>query len=374
MLVPDPLDVVLAEAVHQHRGALERLAGDDERAETLLEVVAGADRPGGSRRRDECPQTQSRLPFAHRLEDALERGTGREIVGDVVPELRELVEDDVVGILGELVAPVVDLLDVALRARGADDVAGIDHPLLQPGEPLAAHALGKDGDAPASHQPGDGDAAPAVVAGRRPDGPIGRGIELSRDQPRRQAAVGGQHLVGGDQREPVSERNDDPCLDAGELRRQDEVIRNVDEIGPVRAVVPVDPEQVQRVGVVRPDADQRMSYRGGNERGMGELGEGRERDARVTEVLDAPLDCVWIGQLARQAESLFDHSASTGCLGATLRAPLPQVVGDLPETRSGIPLSRSAVPSCDAPAMPVVDSRRCDGARNRSFPARAGTP
>ena len=247
VLVPDPLDVVLAEAVAQHRRALGRLDGDDQRAEALLEVVARADRAGRAGRGDERAQAQVGLLLAQRLEHALERGAGREVVGDVVPELRELVEDHVVRVLGQLVAPVVDLLDVALGARCADDVARVDDPLLQPREALAAHPLGQHGDAVAAEQAGDRDAAAAVVAGRRPDGPVGGGVEPARDQARRQAAVGGQHLVGSDQRESVAERDDDPRLDAGQLGRQDEVLRDVDEVGPVRAVVPVHPEQVQRV-------------------------------------------------------------------------------------------------------------------------------
>ena len=128
VLVADPLDVVLAEAVAEHRRALGRLDRDDQRAEPLLQVVAGGDRAGGSGRRDEGAQAQLRLLGAHRLEDALERGAGREVVGNVIPELRELVEDHVVRVLGQLVAAVVDLLDVALGARRPDDVPRIDAP------------------------------------------------------------------------------------------------------------------------------------------------------------------------------------------------------------------------------------------------------
>ena len=61
VLVADPLDVVLAEAVAEHRRALERLDGDDQRAVALLQVVAGGDRPGRAGRRDERAQPQLRL-------------------------------------------------------------------------------------------------------------------------------------------------------------------------------------------------------------------------------------------------------------------------------------------------------------------------
>jgi hypothetical protein len=73
-------------------------------------------------------------------------------VHEVVPELRELVEDGVVGILREHLAAVVDLLDVRLRARRPDDVARLDHPPGEPVEALPAHPLGEDGDSAAGQQ------------------------------------------------------------------------------------------------------------------------------------------------------------------------------------------------------------------------------
>ncbi len=56
---------------------------------------------------------------------------------------------------------VVDLLDVALRARGANDVGWIGHPPLEPLEALAAHVLREDGDAAAVHDAGDRDTTAA---------------------------------------------------------------------------------------------------------------------------------------------------------------------------------------------------------------------
>ena len=48
VLVADALDVVLAEAVLEHRRALERLDGDDPGAVVVLQPVAGGDRAGRS--------------------------------------------------------------------------------------------------------------------------------------------------------------------------------------------------------------------------------------------------------------------------------------------------------------------------------------
>ena len=89
------------------------------------------------------------------------------------------------------------------------------------------------------------------------------------------------------------------------------MLGDIDEVRPVGAVVPVDPEQVQRVRVVRPDALERITHHGRNQRGMGELRERRQRDARLPEVVRGSLECLGIGLLASQAESVCDHSAST---------------------------------------------------------------
>ena len=172
------------------------------------------------------------------------------------------------GSRGELRALVVDLLHVALGAGRADDVVGgVDHPLLEPVEAFPAHPLRQDGDAPALHEPGDGHAAPAVVAGGRPDRAMHGRVELPGDDARRQTAVGRQHLVGADHREPVPERHDDPRVDAGQLGRQHDVVGDADQAGAVVPVEPVDPEQVQRVGLVGPNAVERRAIRPGTGRG-----------------------------------------------------------------------------------------------------------
>ena len=271
VLVADPLDVVLAEAVVEHRRALERLGGDDLRAVVLLQVVAGGDRSGRAGRGDERVEPQRRRGVLQRLEQPPERAAGREVVGDVVPELGELVEDDVLGIFRQQMAAVVDLLDVALRSRRPDDVVRIDDPVLEPREPLAAHAFREDGDAVAAHEARDGDAAAAVVAGRRPDGAVARRVELAGDDARREAAVGGEHLVRGDHREAVAERDDDARLDARQLGREHDVLRNGDDPGAGGVVEPVDAEEVERVPVVRPDGGEALAHAFRHEAGVGEL-------------------------------------------------------------------------------------------------------
>ena len=154
-------------------------------------------------------QPKAAVALAQRLEDVLGGAPGDHVVGDVVPELAELVEDDRVGVPVEDRAGVVDLLDVRFRARRADDVGRVADPGRQPVEALLAHALGQHRHAVALHDPADGHAAAAVVAGRGPDGALAGGVELAGDDARRQAAVGGDDLVRVDHREAVAEQDDD---------------------------------------------------------------------------------------------------------------------------------------------------------------------
>ena len=128
MLVADALDVVLAEAVLEHRRALQRLDRHDAGAVLVLQAVAGGDGAGRAGGRHEGGQPQVGAPAPYGIEHLVEGPSGDLVVGEVVAELGELVEDEVVGILGQLVAGVVDLLHVALGARRPDDVGRIGDP------------------------------------------------------------------------------------------------------------------------------------------------------------------------------------------------------------------------------------------------------
>ena len=119
VLVADALDVVLTETVVEHRRAFERLDRHDLRSVFVLQVVACSERSGGAGRRHVGGEVAAGV-LGHVIEDRFERGASDGIVADVVRELAELVEDDVDRVERELVAGVVDLLDVALRAEGLD--------------------------------------------------------------------------------------------------------------------------------------------------------------------------------------------------------------------------------------------------------------
>ena len=207
------------------------------------------------------------------------------VVAEVVAELAELVEHEVARILGELVAGVVDLLHVRLGAVRADHVVvRVLAPALEPVEPLLAHALRQDRHAPAGHDPADGDAASCVVAGRRPDRPVTGGVELPGHDPRCEAGVRSEHLVGRDHREAVAEHDDDRALDAGQLGGQHDVLGHVDPpAGEV--VVPVHPPEVAGVGPLRIGVADLVGMV--ERRRVGELGERRQRDAALAEALDA---------------------------------------------------------------------------------------
>ncbi len=240
MLVADPLDPVVAEAVPEEGGALEGLRGDGLHARELrLQVVARGDRPGAAGGAD--PGREARLRPAHRGVGLLDGGTGHVVVPDRVPELLELVEDHVLGVLLQLPALVVDLLHVALAARGRDDL-GTD--LAKPREALLGHVLGEDRDRGAAEDRRVERAATAVVPGRGPDGLVLLGVELAADEPRDEAGEGRADLVGA-RREVLPDEADDPGLHPGDLSRDLEIVDPAEEPRLV-VVLPVDPEEVRR--------------------------------------------------------------------------------------------------------------------------------
>ena len=183
----------------------------------------------------------------------------------------------------QLGASVVDFLDVALRARGADDVLGPLDPLAQPQEPLGAHALRQHGDRAEAQHPGDRHAAAAVVAGRRPHRPVVLGVEPAGHQKRDQAAIGGQHLVGADQRKKAAERHDDRGAHPGQLRRQQQMRGGSGKAAAPAVVVPVHAVEIGRIGPIGIDPVEGGDARRRDARGIGELGKARQPRSRSAE-------------------------------------------------------------------------------------------
>src|SRR5690242_21682163 len=103
-------------------------------------------------------------------------------MSNIIAELGELVEDEIIGVLRELGASIVDFFDVALRAGGTDDVLGLGDPGLQPREALLAHSGRQYRNPAAAEDAGYRDAAAAVIAGRRPDRLVTGRIKPARHQ------------------------------------------------------------------------------------------------------------------------------------------------------------------------------------------------
>src|ERR1051325_8437027 len=137
--------------------------------------------------------------------DAIESVAGAMIVNKIIRKFRKLVENDVLLVARELRAFVVDLLDIALGPRRADDVRRIGDPLLEPVKAFATHAGRKHGNPAATENPRNCNTAAAVMAGRRPYCPVTRRVDLPGDEPRHETGVGGKHLVGADHRKASAE-------------------------------------------------------------------------------------------------------------------------------------------------------------------------
>src|SRR5207342_1669439 len=143
--------------------------------------------------------------------------------------------------------------------------------------------------APALHEPRDGHAPPAVVPGGWPHRAMHGGVELAGDHARRETAVRREDLVGADHREPVPQRHHDPRVDPRELARKNHMAGDADQAGAIVPVVPVDPEQVERVALVRPNAVERRADPARNQGRLRELPEGGQDDPVISEPPDRPL-------------------------------------------------------------------------------------
>ncbi len=239
-------------------------------------------------------------------QDPVDSRAGAQIVGQIVPELTELIEDDVVRILVELGAFVVDLFDVALGAVGPDDVFRVRDPCLEPIEALSAHTLGQHRDPPTVHDPRDRDAPSAVVAGGGPDRPMMCRVELPGDDPGSQATVGGEHLVSVDHREMIRRQHDDLRFDACQGGRQDDVIWDSLKRAASRRVVPVDAEQIQGMGSIGLDLGESLADGSGNSMRFGQLAKGRQADARLPKMGDGVFEDGLVDDLRFQPECRHD--------------------------------------------------------------------
>ena len=148
------------------------------------------------------------------------------VAGDVVVEAivahhLELIEDADIGVAGaQAVGFVVNLLDVALRAIGLDDLRAVAFDAL---ETLAAHAFRQDDEALAAHPPADPRAADAVIARRGPDKRMDFGIDFAEQFLFEQHRIRRADLVAAG-RKFLAVDHDDLGIDAGQRFGQDDVI------------------------------------------------------------------------------------------------------------------------------------------------------
>ncbi len=246
----------------------------------------------------------------------------------------------------------------------------------------------------AAHDARDRDTAAAVVAGRRPQRPMALGVEAARDQARDEAGIGRQHLVRADHREAVAERDDDRRAHAGQRLGQHHMRRHVGQAGARGVVVPVHAEQVARVGGVRGHAGESRASHGADARRLGELGEGRQRDALAAEVFDRAIvgrqvgdrRCVGHGspgdRLAMRAQRRGASAAASARIASRSMSRAAPTAGACPPNRS----ASSAWPACgrrpaaagSSPWRGVLPATRCvrhrspkDSRRCRARPGRS---
>ena len=114
--------------------------------------------------------------------------------------------------------------------------------------------------------------------------------------------------MGPDHREPISEREHDRRVDPCEGPRNDEVPGDDIARRSVGAVEPMDAEKVGRIGVIRPDRRQPRRDAGRRDRGIGELCEGRQRDAGGAEALYGTVARLGVDDVGLETETGTGHS------------------------------------------------------------------
>ena len=304
VFVADTLDVVIAETVVEERRAFEGFDSNDLGAVVILEVIACADGAGRTGGRYECTELGVCMGLLEVFEDVFEGRAGAEVMCEVIIEFSELIEDEVLGILGEFVAFVVDFLDVGFAAIGGDDVfVGIDGPFAEPLEAFLAHAFGQDRDATAVHEAADGDATTAIVTGGRPNGAVLGGIEGAEDDARSQASIGSKNFVGSNHRGEAADHRDDGGIDTGHFLGQHEVNGDVDERAAILTIVPVNAVQVEGIGGIRIDIGEFGLDVSRDFAGIGQHGESRQRELLLFKTSSGLIDGLLIGDFRRYTKS-----------------------------------------------------------------------
>jgi hypothetical protein len=126
--------------------------------------------------------------------------------------------------------------------------------------------------------------------------------------------------VCADHREPVAEGHNDARVDAGERLREHDVCGYRREAAASVVVVPVDPEQVQGVRVVRPHALESGTNLAGDPGGVGELRKRGEPDASLPKPRDRVVVDGRVDEVALKFKWLHGVLLCMSWLPGTLKA------------------------------------------------------
>ena len=110
-----------------------------------------------------------------------------------------------------------------------------------------------------------------------------RRVELACDQARCEASIRRQHLVRTDHRETIAQRNDDLGVDPGKFPGQHQMPGDWGETASVGGVVPVNAEQVARIGGIRVDAGEGIVVVPGERLRVGQFRQARQPNMVLVE-------------------------------------------------------------------------------------------
>src|SRR5262249_41537673 len=172
------------------------------------------------------------------------------------------------------------------RPGRANDVGGIGSPWLRPAEALSAHPVRQNRHPATAKNARYGNAAAAVISGRRPHRTVMRRIKLSADQAGHQTRIGGEHLVRTDEREAPAHEYHDRCLHAGKRLRENHVAGHGRSTPPVGIIEPMNPPQIFLIGLIPVDRFETALAVRRNERRIGELAPRWQGYLRPAQALD----------------------------------------------------------------------------------------
>ena len=118
---------------------------------------------------------------------------------------------------------------------------------------------------------------------------MARRVELAGGDARREAAVGGENLVGADHREAVAEREHDARRRARQLGRQFDGGGRRGATAARSVIEPVDAKEIQRVGRIGVNCAEALGDRRRDGRRVLQFAESRQDDPGLAEAVNVRL-------------------------------------------------------------------------------------